>query len=1063
LPHAAHPEAGTRRQAGASVGGPEGASTPAYTFLFTDIVSSTGNWDRAPDLMDGALARHDHLLAEAVEAAGGGLVKHTGDGMLAVFDDPLAGVLAAVEAQRALRREPWDPEAVIEARMGLHLGPAIVRSDDFFGTSPIRCARIMGLASGGQVLVSRDVATAIDDELDRHELSLRELGEHPLRGLSRPEHLFQVVAAGLVRDFPPPASAGHAATLPRPTVDLVGRGEDLRTVRRLLGEHRLVTLVGPGGVGKTSLALLVGTELRDEGVRSVLYVDLAPTSDELVGEDVARAVGAERADAEPAIDAVVRALSDSDSLLVLDNGEHVTAAVAELAEALRTRTTSTSILVTSQVPIEVPGECVVPLAPLSSEPGGTAVRLFGDRARSADPAFDPAAHEADIRRLCAALDGLPLAIELAASRVRSLEPRQILERLDHRLRFLRVPDGYAQARRGDTLGATIAFSYDLLARQDQLVLARLGAFRGPFTLGSAEATIGFDPIEPWEVADHLDRLVRRSLITVEGSKSLRRFRLLESIAVFAGEQLSNQPDRDEVRRRHADHYLGQLRRLDASRAEQVDALDLESANVRAAVDWSANRSPEETARLLLASYRVVRKLGWNDDAHVWFSIVADQQPFANPGEQVDLLERVGQLSIATGRDLGHGRRAFERALALAEAQGLHDRALRIRLRLATALSLYPASLDTNAASAHLEALEYVISGTEDPTLHARMHLCATHMHLYRRESGEGLDRARLAREFAQRIGAVGMAADALAFEGAHAAHAGRIDEGFALMAAAWDEARRVGSDSTAATIAWRRGYAALLLADPHEALSWFDRGLAACRNDRDPVIRLSVRANAGIALVLAGRLDEAEEIAGDRLPINGTLLMPLVTYARSDIAEGARVAGELLDHLWRVGDFADGTAVACWSARVSNLLGAPDRARTLLARALPVATRPPSCPYYEIPVRTELALAGDPSHLPRLREIVATTPVRGLEVRIQLAEAEHADDDEAEACFQRSLQVADRYHLVLDTIEAFARRAAHRARRRDHAGEAEDVEHARDLVRRLRLADTWKLAVEPAL
>jgi predicted ATPase/class 3 adenylate cyclase len=1035
----------------------------SFTFLFTDIVSSSRFWDLVPEQMDHALARHDSILADAVSSHGGGLVKHTGDGMLAVFDLPVDGVLAAIDAQRALDREPWDPAAVIQCRMGVHLGPAIVRRRDYFGTSPIRCSRIMGLAAGGQVLVSGDVARSVDRDKAVHGFSLHDLGEHQLRGLSRPEHIFQVHADGLRTEFPTPAWARSSSVVPRQPVALIGRDDEVESVRELLARHPLVTIVGPGGVGKTSLAVRVAALERDDRQRAVAFVDLAPTYSSIVADTVARAVGADWGGEETPLDALCRTLADIEVLLVLDNAEHVLGAVSQLVSTVLARCPGVVVLATSQVPIGVTGARSFTLDPLDSGPGGAAVQLFIDRAREADNSFDPAAHLDDIASLCTALDGLPLAIELAARRVRSLEPSQISERLDHRLRFLRVPEGHAQARRGDTLGAVIAWSWDLLDPNEQLVLVRLGVFRGPFTLSSAEAIVGFDPIDGWAVGDVLDQLVRRSLVTVEGQGPLRRYRLLESISAFAAERLSERDGGGRaVRERHARHYLAGLVDLDPTNSDRVDALDLESANVRAAVAWSATDDPAATARLLLDRYRMLRDLGWYEDAQAWFTIVAARDPFDDPEEQTTLLDRLGRLAMATGRDLDQGRSALETALGIAEAAGLRGRELQLRLSLATALSFYPAGMDLEAAREHLQVLESALEQIDNPATQFHVHLCAAFVHLYRRESEAGVERARLAGRAAAHTHLPAAVANARALEGANMAYSGEIDLGLGEMEAAWDQAQQAGDATVSASVAWLRGYASVLLADPLDAQAWFHRGLEIQQVGGRPLMQHSLKANLGIALVLMGRLDEAEKIARDRLSINGTLLEPLLAFTRADFDESNRMALGLIERLHRAGDRNQGGAVSYWIGRFSNTLGYTDQAVRHLLAALEPAIEPSPCPYYEVPVRAELALAGDASQLPRLRQLADTVPLRGLETRVRLAEARHSRDAEAEQSYDRALAVADRYALVMDRVEVLTRRSFHRLRRGDLVGREADVAEALRLCREVGLAGRWEFAMEPS-
>jgi predicted ATPase/class 3 adenylate cyclase len=1034
----------------------------SFAFLFTDIVSSSRFWDHAPAEMSESLARHDQLLGDAVAAHGGVLVKHTGDGMLAVFDRADHAVLAAIEAQRALGAETWNPRAVIECRMGVHLGPAIVRGEDYFGTSPIRCSRIMGLAVGGQVLVSGAVADAVERAALPGDIELVDLGEHALRGLSRPEHLFELHADGLRADCPTPTSAHFVGAVPRLTFPLVGRERDVDDLRSLLAEHALVTVLGPGGVGKTSLAIEVAArELHDRP--AVVYVDLAPTYASIVSDTVVRAVRAMPLDDESPLDALVRTLTNNEVLLVLDNAEHVTLAVSELVSTLIADCPGVTVLATSQVPIGVPGSRDFTLGPLGIEPGGAAVTVFVERAVETDPTFDAGPHLHDIAQLCAALDGLPLAIELAARRVRSLEPRQILERLDNRLRLLRVPEGHPQSRRGDTLGSVIAWSWDLLDAGEKPLLVRLGAFRGPFTLESAEAIVGFDPIEPWAVSDHLDQLVRRSLVNVEGSGSLRRYRLPESISAFAAEKLGQSEDERHACERHARHYLAMLVELDPTDAGRVDAFDLESANVRAAVAWSAANDAAHTARLLIDRYRMLQSLGWYEDAHAWFALVAEQDPFDDPDERVTLLERLGRLTMATGRDLDQGRRALETAIEIAESAGLGHREIRLRLALATALCFYPAGMDIEGAREQLTILESALAGIDDPATAFHVHLCAAFVHLYRLESPAGVDRAAAARDAAERAQVPAAVANARALEGANLAYGGEIERGFAEMDGAWRDAQDAGDATVAASAAWLRGYASVLLADPMDAQDWFERGLRIQELGGRPLMRLSLEANLGIAFVLMGRLDEAGDIARDRLSINGTLLAPLLAFARADFTASTRIASTLIEHLRRVGDRNQGTAVSYWLGRLSNLMGYTTQARSRLVDALDGAVSPTACPYYEVPTRAELALAGDSSHLPRLRDLADALPLRGLETRVCLAEARHAEPDRAEERYARALEVADRYCLVMDRVETLTRRSFHRLHKGDTSGRNADLEQARELCHAIGLAGTWELAMNGAL
>jgi predicted ATPase/class 3 adenylate cyclase len=1030
------------------------------TFVFTDIVHSTELWDRVPERMAEALGRHDAVMDEAITGHAGRRVKHTGDGILAVFDRPLDAALAALEAQRRLAAVSWEGVAVVEARIGVHAGPADVRADDYFGASLNRCARIMALAHGGQVLASGTVADAIGDDARHHGFHVRSLGMRSLRGLSRPERIHQLDAPDLRRDFPPLGGDAAMAHLPRPATTLIGRRDDIARVREELARSRLVTLVGPGGVGKTRLALGAAAAEADEVERAVAYVSLEAAYSTVVASTIAGALGAPREGTQPVLDSLVAVLVEADLLLVLDNAEHVVAATSAVVDAVLSRCPNVSVLLTSQARLGIPGERVVHVDPLDTSPRGPAVQLFVERAGEADPSFHAAPHLDSISELCTTLDGLPLALELAAARVRSVQPEQILERLDRRLAFLRVPEGHPRAQRGSTLGEVIGWSHDLLDPDEQRLFARLGVFRGSFALEAADAVTGFDPIDEYDVVDVVDRLVRRSLVRVEEQAHGHRFRMLESVAVFAAERLAERDDDQPTRSRHADHYLAALSRLDPADAATVDALDLDLANVRAAVAWAAVAAPRRTAKLLLDRFRALNDLGWQDDAFAWFRITADSDPFRDRPERALLLQRIGQLATAAGHDFDVGRQALEEALELAQRTSDRPRAVRARLQLATLLSLYPASLDLDAASVHLSALEADLAGQDEPWAEAGMHNCAALVHLYRRESGAGAERARFAQAAASRAELDVLATNAKALEGANRAYAGDIASGLDRMEAAWAEAVAAGHDAVAASAAWLRGYASILLADPEDARMWFARELESGRPDTVPAIRRSLRANLGTALVLLGRVDDVATQAGDVITINGTLLGPILEFVRGDLDAVDRECVRLLDRLRLVGDRNEYAAVALWRARAHRARRQYDLARLSLDEALDIATEAPSCPYYEIPVRAEIALLGEEAQLPRLDQLAGEHPIRGLAARVHLAHAVVGPPEEAEARFAEALAVTDEYGLALDRIEVLIHRGARRRRTGDRTGSDADVSSVSDQLAGLDLTHRWDSLME---
>jgi predicted ATPase/class 3 adenylate cyclase len=468
------------------------------TFLFTDLADSTRVWEREPDAMRAAVARHDVLVQDSVERHGGAVVKSTGDGVMAAFPDATHAVAAAVDAQRAVVAEPW--LVPIAVRMGLHTGPAEPLAGDYHAPAVNRAARVAGAAHPGQILVSTATAATADG------WRFRDLGEHHLKGLP-PIGLHQVLAEGLPADFPPLAVAPASAPLPRPLTSLVGREHDVEAVCRSLRDHRVVTLTGVGGCGKTRLAIEVARRSADEVADGVRFVDLAPVADDDRAVDaVAGALGlAEPAAASP-FDRLVQYLAGREVLVVLDNCEHLLDVCAELAEAVATRGGACRILATSREPLAVPGEQVWSVPSLDA--ATDAVRLFADRARLVRDGFVvDQANAASVAEICRRLDGIPLAIELAAAQVAHLSVDQIRERLDDR--FTLLVGGRRRVQRQQTLAAALDWSHGMLADREQVVFRRLAVFPASFPLEAAHAVA-----DTGDVLPVLAALVAKSLVVV---------------------------------------------------------------------------------------------------------------------------------------------------------------------------------------------------------------------------------------------------------------------------------------------------------------------------------------------------------------------------------------------------------------------------------------------------------------------------------------------------------------------------------------------------------------------
>ncbi len=496
------------------------------TFLFTDIEGSTPVWEREPDQMRLALARHDAILRTTIANHGGHAFKTIGDAFQASFAFPIQALAAALAAQRALAAQTWETSEPIRVRMGVHVGPAVAEDTDYHTTHTLnRVARIMAAGHGGQILLSEEVADLVRRDLPT-DVTLRDIGQHRMKGLTHLEHLFQLVAPDLPAAFPPLKTLDHHPNnLPLQPTLLIGREKESASVCALLrrADIRLVTLTGPGGTGKTRLALQTAAELIDEFSDGAWFVNLAPISDpDLVATTIAQTLGVREAGGQPLAERLNEYLRSKQLLLVLDNFEQVVEA-ARLLGALLVAAPNLKALVTSREPLHLAGEheyAVPPLAlpdpqalpPLDRLIEYAAVQLFLVRAQAVKADFAVThANAPVIAAICARLDGLPLAIELAAARVKLLPPHALLARLDQKLKLL---TGGARdlPTRQQTIRNTIDWSYDLLDAGEKTLFTRLGVFVGGRTLEAAEAVCNADGDLRIDVLDGLVALLDKSLL-----------------------------------------------------------------------------------------------------------------------------------------------------------------------------------------------------------------------------------------------------------------------------------------------------------------------------------------------------------------------------------------------------------------------------------------------------------------------------------------------------------------------------------------------------------------------
>jgi predicted ATPase/class 3 adenylate cyclase len=582
--------------------------TGTVTFLFTDLVASTRLWENHGDVMRVALARHDEILREAVEAHAGHVVKTTGDGVHAAFASPADAVRAAVAAQRALGSEPWTSPEPLRVRMGAHTGVAEVRDGDYYGPSLNRAARLMSVAHGGQIVVSLATEELARDELG-DGLELVDLGEHQLRDLARPERVYQVVHPALVREFPAlRTQARIPGNLIVPVTSLVGRDDDAVRVGELLDGAPMVTLIGVGGVGKTRLALHVAGELAGIFPDGAWFCDLAPvTTADAVPSTIAAVVEAGATAGRPPEDVLIDFLRNKRLLLVLDNCEHLVEPAGELAERILRECPRVRVLATSREALAVDGERLWPVRPLAVPAEGAGlddasasptVQLFVDRVRAFRPDFRlDVGNASAVVEICRRLDGIPLALELAAARARSMSPSDIATRLDHRFGLLTGGRRRAVARH-ETLRAAVDWSYDLLDDVERDVLDRVAVFVGGFNL---EAAVDVTPARlSDDVVDVVGSLVDKSLLVADDAAESTRYRMLETIRQYALERLDAAGVTDEARDRHATYFARFAERaaigllsVDELAWHERTRVDLD--NIAAATAWAAETGKAELA------------------------------------------------------------------------------------------------------------------------------------------------------------------------------------------------------------------------------------------------------------------------------------------------------------------------------------------------------------------------------------------------------------------------------------------------------------------------------------
>ena len=751
--------------------------TGTVTFVFTDLERSTRLWEEHPDEMKAALARHDAILRDTVETHRGRVVKSTGDGVHAVFASAHEALEACLDAQRALAHERW-PENTgpLRVRIGVHAGEAEYRDGDYYGTTLNRAARLMAVAHGGQVLVSESVEPLARDALPM-DTALVDLGAHRLRDLADPLRVFQLAHPDLPGEFAPLRSLDALpGNLPLQPTEFVGRDQELVDLAATLCTARLVTLTGVGGVGKTRLALQGAAQVLPDYREGVWLCELGSLVDaDAVAEAIASALDVEARPGQSMADTLVDFLRSKQLLMVLDNCEHLLDAVAQLVERIERDCPEVTVLATSREGLGLRGEQMLAVRSLGlPDPKdefdravqADALRLFAARAVESRPGFEVSRENASVvADLCRRLDGIPLAIELAAARVRSMTPAELVERLDQRFRLL-TGGSRTALERHQTLRGAVDWSYDLLGDAERTVLDRLAVFAGGFRLDAAEAVAAGGAVATVDVLDLLGQLVDKSLLIADDEAGTTRYRLLETIRQYAQERLEQTGAADAVRRRHAEHYVAFAEAIaphlhGRNQATWIERLEPEIDNVRAVLTWAAGTGNADLAlRLVVATN--VNGVRTSYTTHAWAEAAvlipqAATHPLLPDALAWAAWSAVFRNDLERGRELVSAMNDAERRLGSPERPG--------RCQAPTTLALFSGHFEQAAEHAqHWVALARAAADEEQIVQSLTI---LTTVQAWRGELDTALSTGEAAVEAARRLGAPGLLSFALVGHGSN--------------------------------------------------------------------------------------------------------------------------------------------------------------------------------------------------------------------------------------------------------------------------------------------------------
>lgn len=661
---------------------PSGLPTGTLTFLFTDIEGSTYLWEQYPDQMRTAMERHDVLIEAAVEGQQGLVVRPRGEGdsRFAVFPRATDALLAAIAIQGFLLAEPWTISP-LRVRVALHSGEADLRDGDYYGSVVNRCARLRSAAHGGQIILSETTRCLVQDELPAG-VSLLDLGEYNLKNLKRSERIFQVVAPDLPAEFPHLNTPGRIHNnLPLTLTSFIGRQREIEELEHLLWQSRLLTVAGPGGAGKTRMVIQMAEGVLDSFPDGAWFLDLAPLSKFApLSQYVMNVLGIREEAGFLPVQTLMDTLRNKTLLLVFDNCEHLLPEMAQFVETILRGAPGVQILATSREKLGASGEVVWRIPSLSSpdtkknlDPENLmqyeAVKLFVERATAVRPEFIISKENAGaVAQICAHLDGIPLAIELAAARIRVLSVEEILARLADRFRLL--VGSHTALPRQQTLRALINWSYDLLTEKERILLRRLSVFAGYWTLEAAEQVCSGKEIEEWEVLDLLTGLIDKSLVIGEAKNGFESFRFLETLLKFSREKLLESQESREFERKHAVYFLALVRKSYGKMwgPEQVHwlaRLDEAYDNLRTALDRLSQGVGEEEKMLQMAGslWRYWEIRGYITEGRAWLETALAKNPNAPDYWRANGLSGAGHLARQQG-DYVKAKTLHEQSLSL---------------------------------------------------------------------------------------------------------------------------------------------------------------------------------------------------------------------------------------------------------------------------------------------------------------------------------------------------------------------------------------------------------------